>query len=405
MRVCFVTNRPAWPLNPGFKLRAGMVLQALAECADVDVVMALPDRYDDVPVPPGIDLSKVTVHDIPKRSTVDSLRTWARSDLPMSMVKVDWGHAAGKVAEQVGAGSYDVVWVLAGTAWTVVDRGALRRAGTRLVLDLDDLEDQKIRHRIASTSGWPRSVSEAFLRLQDRIDLPRWEQLHREVYARADAVTVCSELDVRRVSDASPGVKVLAVPNGYRDPQRLQTEDDLSPVPTLLFVGDLGYRPNEEAAAFLCEQVLPLVRAEVSDVRVRIVGKNPGGQAWATLPGVEVLGRVDSIDDEILGASVSVAPLLSGGGTRIKIIEAMAFGVPVVATTVGAEGLNSIDGRHLLIADDPASFARSCLQLIADADLRRRLRAAGRALYEADYTPTAVRSSVQRVLDSVMVEK
>jgi polysaccharide biosynthesis protein PslH len=379
-----------------------MVLEALNELGDVDVVMALPDDYDSLPCPPSIDPSRVRVAKVPRPSKQGAVLKWVCGPLPMSMSSVQWAAGATTLNDLVSTREYDVIWVLAGTAWPVVRDIAHRHTAAAVVIDLDDLEDDKIRHRQAATAWYRGAPKDLAHRLVDSVDLSRWEKLHGEIVANTSGVTVCSDLDVVKLSDRFSKNMFHAVPNGYADPGRLQTESDRDTInPVLLFVGDLAYRPNEEAARFLCASVLPLVRKKVPTARVRLVGGVGGVNDLGLLPGVEVAGRVESIEDEVLRASISCAPLLSGGGTRIKIIEAFAYGVPVVSTTVGAEGLDAVSGRELLIGDTPEAFAEHCCAVLADKQVREQLRRSGRLCFEASFTARSVTEAVSRVLVSV----
>jgi glycosyltransferase involved in cell wall biosynthesis len=153
---------------------------------------------------------------------------------------------------------------------------------------------------------------------------------------------------------------------------------------TLLFTGTLGYPPNAEAALWFAEQVLPRLDG---DVRLRIIGREPP-PAVARLgerPNVAVTGWVEDLRPELAAAAVVVAPLRSGGGTKLKVIEALAAGRPVVTTTVGAEGIDVRDGEHLLIADTPDAFAAAVRRLLEDPELAARLAAAGRERARARY--------------------
>jgi glycosyltransferase involved in cell wall biosynthesis len=402
MRICFVTNRPAWPLYPGFKRRAGMVLEALNELGEVDVVMALPDRYESVPCPPSIDASRVHVVQVPRPSKQQAVLNWLRGPFPMSMTSVQWGSGASMFTDLVKTQHYDVIWVLAGTAWPVVQDIAHLHTSAAVVIDLDDLEDDKIRHRQAASLWYKGSPKDIALRLIDSVDLTRWQKLHSKIVANSNGVTVCSELDVVKLTERFSKEMFFAVPNGYAIPDRFQSEADRNhDAPVLLFVGDLAYRPNEEAARFLCVSVLPHVRKLFPTARVRLVGGAGTATDLSSLPGVELAGRVESIEDELLSSSISCAPLLSGGGTRIKIIEAFAYGVPVVATSVGAEGLDAVSGQQLLVGDSPELFAEHCCSLLASDLLREQLRQSARQCFEASFTSQSVTAAVHRVLQAV----
>jgi len=166
----------------------------------------------------------------------------------------------------------------------------------------------------------------------------------------------------------------------------------------------MRYAPNAEGAAWFLERVWPQVSVAVPDARFRVVG--PGSdtelERFSWLPGVELCGVVDDLAPHLRSATVSVAPLLAGSGTRVKIIEAFAWGVPVVSTTVGAEGLEAEPGRDLLVADDPAAFADHVIDLLTRPGRRASLAAAGRQLYRLRYSPLAFRAAADTILDDVL---
>ena len=149
---------------------------------------------------------------------------------------------------------------------------------------------------------------------------------------------------------------------------------------TLLFFGTLNYNPNLDGLLWFCREVLPLVRNAVPDVRLEIVGKNPppAVAALQAIPGVELFGFVPDIRTKLWSSALSIVPLHVGGGTRLKILEALAAECPVVSTTVGVEGLDLVPSRDLLVADTAADFAARVIQLLEDPSLRLQLAANGR---------------------------
>jgi sugar transferase (PEP-CTERM/EpsH1 system associated) len=168
----------------------------------------------------------------------------------------------------------------------------------------------------------------------------------------------------------------------------------------LIFTGSMDWLPNEDAMLFFCRDVLPLVRAEEPGVHLTIVGRTPtpAVRKLADAAGVTVTGRVDDVRPYIRGAAVYIVPLRIGGGTRLKIFEAMAMGKAVVSTTVGAEGLPVTDGEHLVLADEPRSFAASVVALMRDDARRARLEAAARALVVERYDWSAVAGELESAL-------
>jgi glycosyltransferase involved in cell wall biosynthesis len=203
-----------------------------------------------------------------------------------------------------------------------------------------------------------------------------------------DRVLLASSADMRRVADRTALTRLELFPNAVRLP-RIHASG--APMASLLFVGNLSYAPNQDAAIWLCRELLPRLRVR-RRVRVRIVGggAGPSVRALAPLPGVEIVGPVDDLAPEYKAAGVVVVPIRAGGGTRIKLIEALAYGKPVVSTSIGATGIAVDDGHHLVIADDAAEFAQACLGLLGDPAEARSLGARGRKLVRERYASDVV---------------
>ncbi len=168
----------------------------------------------------------------------------------------------------------------------------------------------------------------------------------------------------------------------------------------LVFTGSMDWLPNEDAMLFFHRDVLPLVRAEEPAVTLTIVGRapTPAVARLAEAAGVRVTGRVDDVRPYMRDAAVYIVPLRIGGGTRLKIFEAMAMGKAVVSTTVGAEGLPVTSGEHVLLADNPVAFAKAIVRLLRDLDHRRRLEAAAHALVVERYDWSAVAGALEEAL-------
>ena len=156
----------------------------------------------------------------------------------------------------------------------------------------------------------------------------------------------------------------------------------------VVFSGNMEYHPNVMAVRFFRREIWPLLRERWPGLVWRLVGKNAHAVRAFTEgdPRIEVTGPVADAIAELAPAKVAVAPLLAGSGTRLKIMEAWAAGCAVVSTSLGAEGLEARHGEHLLLADDAAGFAEAVSKLLESAELRERMAAAGRELYERCYT-------------------
>jgi polysaccharide biosynthesis protein PslH len=155
----------------------------------------------------------------------------------------------------------------------------------------------------------------------------------------------------------------------------------------ILLIGSMDYKPNVDAALYFMGDIFPAVRKRHPDCTLTIVGKTPPDdiQRLAEEPGVNVHSNVADVQPYYQKALVSVVPLRSGGGTRLKILEAMAFGTPVVSTSIGCEGLDVENNRNILIADDPVDFAGQIITLLTDLKLWNRISLNGRDLVQENY--------------------
>lgn len=166
--------------------------------------------------------------------------------------------------------------------------------------------------------------------------------------------------------------RISVVPTGV-DLQQYQPEVSPRTVgPLVMFIGAMDWEPNADAVEYFCQKIWPLIQAQVPSARFRIVGRNPIRRVQRLASdSVEVTGSVPNVVDHLRAAAVVVVPLRVGGGTRLKIYEAMAAGKAVVSTSIGAEGLDVHDGTDVMLADDPGAFAQATIVLLRDADLRR----------------------------------
>lgn len=176
---------------------------------------------------------------------------------------------------------------------------------------------------------------------------------------------------------------IYVLPNGC-DPT-FYNQDNFPPqepaVPTYLFCGAMDYSPNTDALAWYFDAIDPLVRVSMPSRQIKIVGRNPlpSVRAHGTLPGVGVTGEVPDVRPHYQTAHFQIVPLRIGGGTRLKIVESLSIGCPVVSTTLGAQGLDLVHDEHILLADTPQEFSAAIQRMASDPALRARLRIAGRA--------------------------
>jgi glycosyltransferase involved in cell wall biosynthesis len=413
MRILCVVNDWPWPVRSGFSIRMKHILRALGELGTVDVVVrsCRPNKLPETAPPSAPWLGRV--HFAERASRPQALRRfhWYTGKLPRSLLQEKWG--APQLTEGAWGESYDLVWFGHLEPYLAMGHAF---AGTPRIVDIDNLEDFSLRHQVA-VAPWEaepeRHPIVDRLRLvrreaMNRIDARRFAALHTRVAAEVEAVTICSDLDRKRLSVEN----CIVVPNAYEvaSEENIASEStfalqssDRSGEPIVTMVGLFRYPPNTDGATCLVEGVLPLLRDKFPDAQVRLVGRLDGRLgSLAGHPGVVMREEVADTSDELRIADVAAVPIRFGGGTRIKVIEAFAHRVPVVATTVGIEGLDVEPGQHVLTADDARSFADACIRLLDDPPLRERMTAAAYRRWNERYRWEYVRDAVGAVVDHAL---
>jgi sugar transferase (PEP-CTERM/EpsH1 system associated) len=234
----------------------------------------------------------------------------------------------------------------------------------------------------------------------------QWQKLLRyeaAICRQADRVLACSAADARALAHLVPGLEPLLVPNGV-DTEQYRAEI-VNPAPlgqgALVFTGKMDFRPNVDAVLWFCSEVLPAIRKAAPEAHFYIVGKNPHARLapLGQRPGVTLTGFVEDIRPYIAAATVYVVPLLTGGGTRLKILEAMAMSKAVISTTVGCEGIHATAEREIVLADSAASFAQQVVALLQDKARRADLGRAARAFVEKHFDWRTVTAPLERAYD------
>ena len=235
--------------------------------------------------------------------------------------------------------------------------------------------------------------------------LLQWQKLRRyetEACRRMDRVVVVSQADRIALQRLLPSVESAVVPNGvdtsYYLPAHMEKESDTS----LVFTGKMDFRPNVDAVLWFGQKVWPLIQQDVPKARFNVVGRDPHPRlrSLRALPGITVTGYVEDIRPHIAEAGVYVVPLRVGGGTRLKVLEAMSMSKAIVSTSLGCEGIDVMPGLDLLIADEPRSFAKKAVSLMQDRERRVELGLAARRLAEARYDWQHITSLMEQVYES-----
>jgi len=226
----------------------------------------------------------------------------------------------------------------------------------------------------------------------DWIEARRLRRYEEKVLPSFHGAVVCSPEDGASTRTQAPATAIEIIANGadtdYYRPTIAAARSPQRQEPTILLLGTMHYYPNIDATHYFFNAIYPLLRKRYANLRLLIVGHHPPPtiRALDDQPGVTVTGSVDDVRPYFASSSLLAVPLRLGGGTRLKITEAMAAGLPVVSTTIGAQGLAVQHERDLLLADDPSAFGAAIQRLLDDPSLGRRLAEAGRKLVESQYS-------------------
>jgi glycosyltransferase involved in cell wall biosynthesis len=400
VRILFLSTTVPYPLNTGANQRIYHVLRALSRLGHI--TFACPT--DGGRWPPELDAVQPLFQQVllfpnesfdalsPERSDrlFDRLSRLVRYHGHLREPALIRWYRSPQGAQAVSdacQGGFDLVWVE-----RLISIGLLpRNMGCRVILDLDDVQYRKLGHRLRRT----RPGLHTILDLADFLKLWRME---RGLTRRGPhEYVVCSALDKRILGG---GDRIWVVPNGIDVPTEPAWRPAEHGEPVFVFVGAMSTEANADAVRFFTGQILPRIRRVIPGARAVIVGSRPAREVLALHDGqsVVVTGTVPAVEPFLQDATMSVVPIRFGGGTRIKILEALAHGVPVVSTRIGAEGLDVEDGRHLLLADSPRDFAAACVALSRDHARRAALSREGLKLAQERYDWRVIEQQVQQVV-------
>jgi glycosyltransferase involved in cell wall biosynthesis len=248
------------------------------------------------------------------------------------------------------------------------------------VLDEHNIEYDILRRTAGADTALDR-------KLYNSIDWRKLREEEQEAWRHLDGCALTSTRDEALLRHEVPTAKTAVVPNAVDiDFFRPRAETGGEDPKTIVFFGALNYHPNIDAMLFFLREILPRLKARHPELKFQIVGQHPPPAIVARAgDGVELTGLVDDVRPYLARAAVVVAPIRIGGGTRFKILEAMAMGKAIVSTAIGAEGIEVRHGSDILLADEPDSFSEQVDRLLSDAGLRRAIGAAARSLIERRY--------------------
>jgi sugar transferase (PEP-CTERM/EpsH1 system associated) len=382
MRLLFLTPQFPYPPHKGTTLRNYNLIAGLAPRHEIDLL----SFADSLPTATPLDrlCRRIATVPIPQRLNWRRARDTVLSPWPDMGLRLWSSEFQQRLTTWLSDSAYDVLQVegleLARYALSLPPRAD--GGGSRPLVVFDDhnaeyLLQKRLAEAEIAARGW--NAGSVYSSIQWR----KLRNFERQVCRQSDRVVCVSEADAIALHQIDPNLKAHVIPNGvdtdfYRRDR--VTPLDLPPH-SLVFTGTMDFRPNVDAMLWFAQEVLPLIKPQVPDVRVFIVGQQPHKRldVLRADPAVTITGSVDDTRPYLAAASVTIVPLRTGGGTRLKLLEALSLQAPIVSTTLGAEGFEVTSGQHLLLADSAADFARSIVDLIADRARAQSLGEAGRS--------------------------
>ncbi len=388
MRVLQFAPRVCWPLNTGAKLRNYHLARVLAQRTRVTLL-----AFNDQGVRPeqrSPDLESVyeTITTVERGSAYTLAKVvrgwWGRTPLPVRNYTTESMKKA--LADVLRETDFDVVQVesIHLMAYLPIIRAA--RKQSLVICDWHNIESQLMR-RYGERE--PNLLRQAYAGKTARL----MSEFERRATREFDAHMVVSEKDAEALRALNPDARIFVIENGVDTDyySEAQIENTAPATPSgknrIVFVGSMDYHANIDGAVNFAREIWPRVRERQPDLVFTIVGRDPAPEVreLARIPGIEVTGTVADVRPFYREAVAAVVPLNVGGGSRLKILEAMAAGVPVVSTTLGAEGLAVQPGENILIADSNAQLADAIINVVENKAQHQQIKTAGRALISERY--------------------
>lgn len=381
MRVLFLSPRQAWPINSGAKLREYHLARQLASEAEVTILSfaAESDALRD-----GLSFCHhVETVPPPPRYTPWKLALGLLSGRPLPIINYTTPEMRHALAKLLREKQFDIVQIEGTNMADYVSQIQQAPGSPRVVYDWHNIESELMLRYAEQTSSLPR-------KFYARHTAHLLETVERDMLRSGSAHLVCSVREQQALQQLAPNAPIHVVANGVdtgyfqmpTSPNRSGSAEN-----RILFVGTMDYHANIVAASAFAYEVWPRLHASMPHLRLTLVGANPTAEvrALAGIPGIEVTGTVPDIRPYYETAVASIVPLKTGGGTRLKILEAMAAGVPVISTAVGAEGLAVRHGENILIAESSEEWISALIRLRDDPAFARNLSHGARNTVERLY--------------------
>jgi sugar transferase (PEP-CTERM/EpsH1 system associated) len=380
MRILSITDSLPYPMISGDRIRNYNLLRRVASQHEVSLVAFL-ETPEDIEGVPHLQqfCARIETANFQNRSRmakIPGLLGYALAGKPPELRLLHSEELMSKIRQLVSRMEFDIIQIESRMGLYLETLPHSRRSKT--ILMFQNFTFQQYSRVFHIEKRWDKKMRA----LLNSVAMRQWEPRYAQRYDRS---TTVSEIDKNLLLRTNPRLQVDVIPNGV-DTQKYNPLPVESASPVLLFIGNMGYPPCVDAALYFCKEIFPRIRSTIDAAELWIVGRDPRPEVMRLNGGcVHVTGRVEDVLPYYQKSTVCVVPLRAGGGTRLKILEAMALGRPVVSTSIGCEGLEVVGGTHLLIADNPEQFAEKTVQLLTDQQLYQRISTNGRQFVEKRY--------------------
>ena len=396
MKLLIIAQVYPYPPQSGGKIRLYNLIKHLSKKHEVDLLVLMRESE-----PPDIEAMKkyCTQVDVIIQKFNPNPKLFNRtlkkiyqlmSTSPSGVILASSAKMQKIVRAKIQTGNFDIVQIEG------IGIAQYRPSSTscKTILSLYDLYSV-IFQRLLATSSFLR-------KLDDVSQYFKYRRYERQVCPLFDACLTMSEVDAEQLKKISPNSRIFVIPNGV-DIEYFYPVFNNGNTKRLVFTGTMSYSPNHDGMLYFYHEIFHKICSVEKQVQLYIVGMEPPQQILdlGAAPNIEVTGRVEDVRHYIADASVYIAPLRIGSGTRLKILEALAMGKAVVSTSIGCEGISVTHEKNIIIADEPSDFARWCIELLRNPDLRKELGQEGRKLVEEKYSWETICASLEKVYEKL----
>jgi glycosyltransferase involved in cell wall biosynthesis len=403
MQILFVATNLPVPPNNGQAIRSLSMIRALASSGHTLSFLSFanttsPENLDPLPaLCRSVDLLELEIKNLTERTDYLQRLKCLLALKPYSVERFRSAAMRAKIQEKLTGGKYDLI--LCDGLYALAN---IPKSTIPISLNCHNVE-YIILQRYAQLE---RNVLKKYYA---RAESYLMRSAERDSCHRVASAMVCSQIDFEILRRLRPDLPVFVVPNVIDTDliQPVEREHLRSTDPVLLFQGVMDWYPNRDAVEFFVRAILPQVRADCPDVKLIVAGRNPPNQfvkQFRSDRKIEFTGTVPDMRPYLAAATVVIVPLRLGGGTRIKILEACAASKPIVSTSVGAEGLDLEPGKEIIVADDPAEFARSVVNLLQHPARSEAVARSARAAVVERYSHVTLKRSLDALISSCSFE-